>query len=95
MNDLEINVPDLKHKEKLRSFFELLSSSGDVRFFHPHEFTEEAVNRICQHKGQDYYCLMIRFDEIVGYGMLRGWDEGYEIPSLGIAVSPNPTLPRP
>ncbi len=23
---------------------------------------------------------------IVAYGMLRGWDEGYETPSLGIAV---------
>jgi len=22
----------------------------------------------------------------VGYGMLRGWDEGYSIPSLGVAI---------
>ena len=25
---------------------------------------------------------------MIGYGMLRGWDEGYEIPSLGIAIDP-------
>ncbi len=25
---------------------------------------------------------------MAGYGMLRGWDEGYEIPSLGIAILP-------
>ena len=28
------------------------------------------------------------FDEnkIIGYGLLRGWDEGYDIPSLGIMI---------
>lgn len=27
--------------------------------------------------------------EITGYGMLRGWDEGYDIPSLGIIIHPD------
>jgi ribosomal protein S18 acetylase RimI-like enzyme len=25
---------------------------------------------------------------VIAYGLLRGWDEGYDTPSLGIAVSP-------
>ena len=25
----------------------------------------------------------------IGYGLLRGWNEGYEIPSLGVAVHPS------
>ena len=25
---------------------------------------------------------------VIGYGMLRGWDDGYETPSLGIAIAP-------
>jgi ribosomal protein S18 acetylase RimI-like enzyme len=26
--------------------------------------------------------------EVLAYGMLRGWESGFEIPSLGIAVHP-------
>ncbi len=26
--------------------------------------------------------------EVLGYGMLRGWDDGWKIPSLGIALDP-------
>jgi ribosomal protein S18 acetylase RimI-like enzyme len=29
---------------------------------------------------------MIQDSNVIGYGMLRGWDEGYVIPSLGIAL---------
>ena len=25
---------------------------------------------------------------VIGYGMLRGWDAGYNVPSLGIIVAP-------
>jgi ribosomal protein S18 acetylase RimI-like enzyme len=25
---------------------------------------------------------------MVGYGMLRGWDEGYEVPAFGVCVRP-------
>jgi ribosomal protein S18 acetylase RimI-like enzyme len=25
---------------------------------------------------------------MIAYGMLRGWDEGYDVPSLGIVVAP-------
>jgi ribosomal protein S18 acetylase RimI-like enzyme len=32
---------------------------------------------------------MVRGREILGYGMLRGWDEGYTVPSLGIAIRPS------
>ena len=31
---------------------------------------------------------MVNGTEVLGYGILRGWDEGYEIPSLGIAILP-------
>ena len=27
-------------------------------------------------------------NKVIGYGMLRGWDEGYEVPFLGVAISP-------
>jgi ribosomal-protein-alanine N-acetyltransferase len=35
---------------------------------------------------QDLYYAAFLGDRLVGYGMLRGWDEGYSIPSFGVAV---------
>jgi len=88
VKELRIVTPGMEQSEALASFFDLLRSAGDERFFHPHELTKAAAKEICRYSGKDYYCLMIRNDDIVAYGMLRGWDEGYEVPSLGIAVSP-------
>lgn len=44
--------------------------------------------RICDHGGLDLY-FGLRIDaRVVGYGILRGWDEGYSTPSLGIYLLP-------
>ena len=88
VSDLQIVVPRPDHAEALNCFFMQLKSNGDDRYFHPHDLTEGAARSICAYEGQDYYCLMLRFDEVIAYGMLRGWDEGYQVPALGIAVSP-------
>ena len=89
MRELQISTPCSEHEEALKGFFKLLISNGDDRWFHPHELTDEVAREICSQNSTDYYCLMIGHGEIVAYGMLRGWEEGFEIPSLGIAVSPN------
>lgn len=74
--------------EILRRFFETLSADADAMArFHPHPFTAEHAVTIAQYNGRDYYAAMLTGDGMVAYGMLRGWDEGYEIPSLGIIVS--------
>jgi ribosomal protein S18 acetylase RimI-like enzyme len=67
---------------------EALELSGDDQRFHPHPFTDAAVQRLAEGKGKDYYCVLVEDGRVVGYGMLRGWDEGYDVPSLGIAVHP-------
>ncbi|MDD1776618.1 MAG: GNAT family N-acetyltransferase [Candidatus Helarchaeota archaeon] len=46
---------------------------------------EEAV-RIANYAGNDLYYVLTVDKKIMGYGILRGWDEGYEIPTLGIAI---------
>ena len=35
------------------------------------------------------YYIMVEGPSVLGYGLLRGWDEGYAIPSLGIAIHPS------
>lgn len=72
----------------LVAFFERLCEAGEEGFFHPHPLTREEAERLCGLSGRDTYYVMVCNEEVLAYGMLRGWDEGYDIPSLGIAVLP-------
>ena len=75
------------HADALQRFFASLALDADaMRAFHPHPFTPEYALTIAHYSGRDYYAGMLIDDEMVAYGMLRGWDEGFEIPSLGIVV---------
>ena len=71
----------------LSKFFSDLRDAGDDLYFHPHPFTNDAAKRIVGYSGRDLYYVLCIGKVIVAYGMLRGWDDGFEIPSLGIAVA--------
>jgi len=58
------------------------------RFFTPHPFTRKAVEQLASAPGKDLYYLMVREGRAVAYGLLRGWNEGFAVPSLGLAVAP-------
>lgn len=64
---------------------EVFSDLGGA-FFRPHAFTPEEAQRLAHHSGRDVYAILLNDGRPVAYGMLRGWDEGYLTPSLGIAV---------
>ena len=55
-------------------------------FFRPHPFNRDEARRIAGRTGRDTYALLVEGKRAVAYGLLRGWDEGYPVPSLGIAV---------
>jgi ribosomal protein S18 acetylase RimI-like enzyme len=78
--------PDLA--EPLAELFEALRAAGDERWFHPHPLTREEAERLSAYEGRDVYCVLTENGRVLAYGMLRGWDEGYEVPSLGLAVHP-------
>jgi ribosomal protein S18 acetylase RimI-like enzyme len=75
--------------EPFSQFLADLRANGDYAFFHPHGFDAEAAGHIVSlaETGSDEYWLLIA-NEVLAYGMLRGWAEGYAVPSLGIAVGP-------
>jgi len=75
--------PDLEGA--LADFFAELKASGTAEYFHPHPFTAEEAKTLCHRQGEDLYYVAVAGGRILGYGMLRGWDDGYEVPSLGIA----------
>ena len=56
----------------------LKSIKGD-KFFHP------VLNNI----HEDIYHFIRKDSKIVGMFMLRGWEEGYDIPSFGMIVHPD------
>ena len=64
---------------------EVLFAGLDTRWFRPHDLGESGAREVASHVGKDAY-LIGHIDSVpVAYGMLRGWDEGYRIPALGIA----------
>jgi [ribosomal protein S18]-alanine N-acetyltransferase len=72
----------------LEHFFAEMKEGDGLSFFHPHPSDSLTLAGICQNPGKDYYCGAFAGSAIEGYGMLRGWNEGYSEPSLGLAVSP-------
>lgn len=67
-----------------------LEASGEARAFHPHAFDRRTLESLCRPPAgpHDEYRVAVEDRRVVAYGMLRGWAEGYAVPSLGIAVHP-------
>ncbi len=72
--------------EPLTALFDEIQASGEAAFFHPHPFTKVEAERLCHYVGQDQYYVLLAGQSILGYSMLRGWDEGFLVPSLGIFI---------
>ena len=72
--------------EDLARFFEANNRSEITRHFHPFPLTLQAAHQIACTNHLDRYYVAIWDERIVGLCMLRGWDEGFEIPSFGILV---------
>jgi ribosomal-protein-alanine N-acetyltransferase len=85
MGEIQIISVSEKWRKELVDMFSEVSAGDTPRLFHPHEFTEEKADELI--KSVDSYYLVLDDGIPVGYGMLRGWAEGYEIPSLGIYIS--------
>lgn len=65
---------------------EVLFAGLDTTWFRPHDLGADGARQIARHVGTDVYLIGFLDDVAVAYGMLRGWDEGYRVPALGVAV---------
>ena len=90
MRQPPVQVEELapRHLEALSRLFTDIAASGDELVFHPHPLTKEEAGRLCRSQGLDQYFVAMSAGEAVAYGMLRGWEEGFTEPSLGLAVHP-------
>ncbi len=73
----------------LKDFLDAIADKGENSFFSPHAIDEASLSALSTHTGKDLYLLLVNDHCVLGYGLLRGWDEGYSIPSLGIAIHPD------
>jgi ribosomal protein S18 acetylase RimI-like enzyme len=74
----------------ISEFFQSIANDPTSIHFRPHPFTKEFAESLWCAETMDYYALLLsQSKQICGYGMLRGWDEGWTMPSLGIYISPN------
>lgn len=61
-------------------------TSEYVRFFTPFDFSRAIISRMICSRKQDVFMGMFWQGELVGFFMLRGWDEGYEVPAYGVLI---------
>lgn len=82
--EIEAVTPD--HLEQLADLFERNRTPAVTTGFDPFPLTGQEARRIALEPRRDEYYVAARAGSVVGLSMLRGFDEGYEIPSFGIFV---------
>ena len=77
-----------EHTQLVQGLYSDIVQAGDDKMFSPHPFTPDYAQLLCNNwrTRKDLYIISLSGPEIFSYGMLRGWDEGFEIPSLGIYI---------
>lgn len=85
---LEISRLRRGNASGLLALLSALQATGESTLFSPHPFTAEQLETLCRDEQKDLYYVALAGSEVLAYGLLRGWSEGYETPSLGIATHP-------
>lgn len=70
----------------LGKFFERNNRQDVVEHFHPFELSRSKAVQLASNPGEDRYYIGKILHEVFGFGMLRGWNEGYTVPSFGILI---------
>lgn len=68
------------------SNFLLIQDKEYIKFFTPFSFDVETISSILSKKNKDGYFGIIWKDRVIGLFLLRGWDDGYQIPSYGVVI---------
>jgi ribosomal protein S18 acetylase RimI-like enzyme len=75
-----------EHAGPLADLFDRNAELEASGVFDPFPLTAASARRIALGERSDLYFGAQRRDELIGMAMLRGWDEGYEVPSFGIMI---------
>jgi RimJ/RimL family protein N-acetyltransferase len=61
---------------------------GYAAYFQPFPFDEGTLRRILEQRREDMYFVALWAGEPAGLYMLRGFDQGYAVPSYGVWIAP-------
>jgi ribosomal-protein-alanine N-acetyltransferase len=70
----------------LAELFERNATPMVVAHFHPFPLTRATARKLATKRTKDLYYVASFGQELAGFMMLRGWDEGFEVPSFGFLV---------
>ncbi len=70
----------------LASFLERNNTIEVKRYFSPFPLDAGTARKICQEDHRDLFFVAIHEEQIIGLSMLRGWDDGFDVPSFGILI---------
>ena len=87
--NLQIEAVEPWHAQSLCELFEANAWTSVAAMFDPFPLTAEQATRIAVEPRKDRYYVAVMRGRPVAMAMLRGFDEGYEIPSFGIFVDHN------
>lgn len=86
ISSLEIKRLNSNHSEELTNL--LQSSTPEYsQYFIPFSFDLETISKILSKAIKDQIYGIYVEDKLAGFYMLRGFDEGYSIPSYGVWIS--------
>ena len=72
----------------IAALFARCRDDPEMKLFDPFPLTAETARRLTREPTRDRYYVADTSSELVGLSMLRGWDEGYDVPSFGVMVDP-------
>jgi GNAT superfamily N-acetyltransferase len=85
-SELLIEPVEPRHTRLLCQLFEDNARTSVADTFDPFPLSAEHATRIAREARKDLYYIAVACGRPVAMAMLRGFDEGYEIPSFGIFV---------
>ncbi len=85
------NLPDIRllkisDAEALSKLL-LASDRNYSKYFIPFSFDLKTIKKILSKLSDDMFFGVYSNEELVGFYMLRGFDEGYDVPSYGVWIS--------
>jgi len=85
---LAIRALERRDEKPLSRFFVRNAVPNVTSGFDPFPLTTETARKIALEPRRDCYYGALLGGRLVGMSMLRGWDEGFEVPSFGVVVDP-------
>ena len=73
-------------EERLARFFERNNRPETTKYFQPFPLSAQTACRVVRVAHKDRYYIATRQEELIGFCMLRGWEEGFTIPNFGVLV---------